>query len=474
MPLVRERNDSDCATGTADDKPGLKSPLYRSASGAVGADPLALTDAVQVSRAKLARFLVNPVLEMNVGAPCPWESVERLRPILDFSTVEGSDPSLLGEEFAGAVTRAIGSAETVVVLYSGGLDSFAVMVEVARQCTATGRRVVPVVWDLVDQTGRDAAAAASAQLAALPECPRPTVIPVQWRDLPEPEWSPLGPRDDCHGRLRRRTEEFAAALPDPVIVTGSGGDEVFAAWNFGTRSLLAGQRFRDLARYWGAFVRHETLMEVVGELASLGHRWWGRARSFQAYLAFGWRQMLSVDPGEVVHPELAAAVEAAHERWLRQRFEIYCAQQQDWAQAMFFDQVYPFAYDHAPLDSLVPERSPYVDVRLLRYAAGLPWRERFDATARSPYHWYKALQRRLIPSGLHRLVPTYKSHYGREYERYLDELAPSEPLALRESGVLGAVRYDGLRLRHGYLPLVTRNVELWLRGALARGYMVTD
>lgn len=449
-------------------------PLFRSTADGYSSSPEAVAGPLLVSRRKLAQYLANPVLETNVGGPCPWLTVDRVRPPIQLAARDTSDPDNVGNIFSAAVSRAMGNAPTCALFYSGGLDSFALAVEAAAQCRAQGRKLIPIIWNMTDQTGASTISVALPQLKAIGEWLKPVVLDAGLTSIPEPEWSSCGPRTDWNGPLRRRTEEIAASLGATVLLSGEGGDEVFSAWNFATRSLLAARRPRDLGRYLAAFARHESILEVVGELLSLSAPLMSSRSSFRGYLAFGRSKELVPDPARVVHPSLASVTEDAHAAWLRERFKIFRQNRQDWSQAEYYDEVYPYAYDVYPPDALVPERSPYLDTEMISWSAGLPAAARFDSRAAVPYHWYKALQIRLIPERIRSLMPRYKAHYGEAYRRFIEAEAPRGPLALHEHGIMQSVAFDQLKFRHSYLPLMARNLELWFRGALERGHGVTD
>jgi hypothetical protein len=465
--------DSTTAERGSDDMTNYQ-PLFRSVTGAYGGSPDAVAGKLQVSRGKLAQYLANPVLETNVGGPCPWQSVDRIRTPIRLAAPGTSNPDDIRRRFQKAVTRAIGDGSPCAMFYSGGLDSFALAIEAAAQCRAQDRELIPIIWDMEDQTGTSTASIALPQLQAIGEWLEPIVIDAGQTGMPEAEWSSCGPRTDWNGPLRRHTEEIAASRGATVLLSGEGGDEVFSAWNFATSSLLAARRPRDLSRYIGAFARHETILEVVGELLSLGTPLMSNRRSFRGYLAFGRGKDLVPDPGDVVHPSLVKAIEDAHTTWLRDRFEIFRRNHQDWSRAGYYDEVYPFVYDVYPTEPIVPERSPYLDPEMIAWSAGLPAASRFDSRGVVPYHWYKALQIRLIPERLRPLMPRYKAHYGGAYRRFIEAEAPRGPLALHKYEVMQPLAFEQLRSRHSYLPLMARNLELWLQGALERGYNVTD
>ncbi|MBN6051732.1 hypothetical protein JYK22_07275, partial [Nonomuraea sp. RK-328] len=425
--------------------------------------------AKRFSLERLALMLDGLPFEAEFPPECPWEGVTRHRPPLDLPPLGSSDESALDEEFAAAVSRCLGDAESAVVLLSGGMDSWAVFTYALRQARREGRRLSAVVWNLRDQFGKATAGLVHRQLQAVGITCDLHVVPAEWRELPEPDWSPLGPRHDYYTRLHQATVDHAHAVGATVLLSGQGGDEVLGAWNHLSSSLARGRRWRDLRRYLAAFGRADSLVEVAGEAAALVARRLPPETSFQLYVATALRDVVNSGRPSVLTDVHREAVRDWTEDWLTTRFAAFRAEGGDWATASLRDSIFPWAYDAHPLGAPIRQRSPFVDETFLRYAFGLPPGSRFRAEGPYPYQWYKALHLRLLPPELRPLLPEYKQSYSDAFRRYVLDVLPEGPLLVEELGLIRPMDRLDLEKVHPRLPIVVRNVERWVAGALEAG-----
>ncbi|GAA2272619.1 hypothetical protein GCM10010149_13220 [Nonomuraea roseoviolacea subsp. roseoviolacea] len=449
----------------------LSEPLFsRPKDGALDRDPMRLAaPAKRFSLRKLALMLDGLPFEAEFPPECPWEGVTRHRPPLDLPPLGSSDESALDAEFAAAVSRCLGDAESAVVLLSGGMDSWAVFTYAWRQARREGRRLSAVVWNLRDQFGKATAGLVHRQLRAVGITCDLHVVPAEWRELPEPDWSPLGPRHDYYTRLHQATVDHAHALGATVLLSGQGGDEVLGAWNHLSSSLARGRRWRDLRRYLAAFGRADSFVEVAGEAAALVARRLPPETSFQLYVATALRDVVNGGRPPVLTDVHREAVRNWTEDWLAARFAEFRAEGGDWATASLRDSIFPWAYDAHPLGAPIRQRSPFVDETFLRYAFGLPPGSRFRAEGPFPYQWYKALHLRLLPPELRPLLPEYKQSYSDAFRRYVFDVLPEGPLLVEELGLIRPMDRLDLEKVHPRLPIVVRNVERWVAGALEAG-----
>ena len=116
-------------------------PLFRCAER-TGRDPVALHGGrpLRISAAKLALFL-SPVAVMRDALPeTPWADISRVQPTRPGRPARPTDPAELRDRFQAAVERQCGSAHTVAVSLSGGMDSLAVLTALARGPAARERR----------------------------------------------------------------------------------------------------------------------------------------------------------------------------------------------------------------------------------------------------------------------------------------------------------------------------------------------
>lgn len=449
----------------------LSEPLYtRTEDGALDRDPMRLlTPPRRFSLERLALLLDGLPFEAEFPPECPWEGVVRHRPPLDLSPLGSSDASALGEEFAAAVSRCLGDAESAVVLLSGGMDSWAVFVHAWRQAQREGRRLSAVVWNLRDQFGKATAALVHRQLRALDISCDLHVLPAEWQALPEPAWSPLGPRHDYYTRLHQATVDHAASIGAGVLLSGQGGDEVLGAWNHLSASLVRGRRWHDLRRYLAAFGRGDSLVEVAGEAAAVAARRLPAHLSFQLYVATALREVINSGRPSVLTDVYRESVGDWTQRWLADRFTSFQEAGGDWTTASLRDSIFPWAYDAHPLGAPIRQRSPFVDEPFVRYAFGLPPASRFRAEGPYPYQWYKALHLRLLPAELRPLLPGYKQSYSDAFRRYVFDVLPEGPLLIGELGLIRPMDRLDLERIHPRLPIVVRNVERWVAGALEAG-----
>lgn len=449
----------------------LSEPLYsRTEDGALDGDPLRLAaPARRFSLERLALLLDGLPFEAEFPPECPWEGVVRHRPPLGLPPLGSSDESTLREEFAAAVSRCLGDAESAVVLLSGGMDSWAVFAQAWEQTRRDGRRLSAVVWNLRDQFGKATASLVHRQLRAVGISCDLHVLPAEWRSLPEPPWSPLGPRHDYYTRLHQATVDHAHAIGATVLLSGQGGDEVLGAWNHLSGSLARGRRWRDLRHYLAAFGRGDSMVEVAGEAAALAARRLPPQTSFQLYVATALRDVVNSGRPPVLTDPYRDSVTEWVEDWLAARFASFRADGGDWATASLRDSIFPWAYDAHPLGAPVRQRSPFVDDRFVRYAFGLPPAARFRAEGPHPYQWYKALHLRLLPPALRPLLPEYKQSYSDAFRRYVLDVLPEGPLLVEELGLIRPMDRLDLERVHPRLPIVVRNVERWVAGALEAG-----
>jgi hypothetical protein len=439
-------------------------------TGAVSPDPLRLIDGKpRFSLAKLAINLENPFLEAEFPPPCPWESVSRLESTVQPPPPGSSDTDQLTERFRAAVAECIGDAGVVAVMWSGGLDSTSVLVHADALCRRDGRRLLALVWNLDDQFGVPTGQLAHRQLAALDIRCELRVMPVDWRRLPEPDWTPAGVRLDYYTRLHRAMIDLAVAEGAGVLLTGVGGDEVLAAWQFMTPQLLRGRRWRDLRGYLHGFRLAGSSTETMGEAAAVLARIVPRSAAFTMYSAISYADWLRPRPMSVLREEYQPGVRDAARDWFQRRHQLFIDRRQTLAAASVWDSVYPLAFAAHPPGGPIPERSPFLSASFIRYGLGLPETERFGYDTDVPYHWYKRLHLKLLPEAYRSVAPRYKQSYSHIFREYQLDMLPDRRLAIAELGLIHAMDKRDLARVHVRLPAAVRNVEQWVRGALAMG-----
>lgn len=452
-------------------RPQQQRPLFAADdTGRTGPDPLALVDGPpRFSLAKLARNLDNPFLEAEFPPECPWLGVSRIDTPVPPHQPDSSSVDDLADAFQDAIRACIGDAEVVAVMYSGGLDSTSVLVQTAKICQAEGRRLLAMVWNLDDQFGMPTGQLAHRQLKAMDVACELHVLPVDWRDLPEPEWTPLGMRLDYYTRLHRAMVDRAMDAGADVLLTGVGGDEVLAAWQFLTPQLIAARRWRDLRGYQIGMLKGGSPTEVIGEAGALAARRMAPERSFDLYSGIAYGSFLRPLPVSVLHPDHREHVHAAAVRWRRDRLETFVERGQSWADASLWDSIYPLAYSAHPVGTPIYEASPFLEPGFIQWALGLPLVDRFRHSDAPPYHWYKPLHFRLLPPEYTAVAPQYKQSYSHIFREYQLDMLPDDGLKAVELGLIEPYDKRDLDRIHSRLPAAVRNVEQWIRGALASG-----
>ncbi|MFI6522297.1 asparagine synthase-related protein [Spirillospora sp. NPDC050679] len=445
--------------------------LYRNdTTGRVSADPLELIEGTpRFSLRRLAVNFDNPFLEAEFPPACPWEGISRVETTVEAPPPGSSSLADLRDAFRAATRACIDDAETVAVMYSGGLDSTSVLVAADEICRSTGRRLVAVVWNMPDQFGVPTGQLAHRQLKAMDLRCELRILPFAWADLPEPEWSPEGIRFDYYTRMHRAMIELVAAESAEVLLTGVGGDEVLASWQFMTPDLVRSRRWRDLFGYHRGFALDDPLAERVGELLAFASGRMSPARRFDLYSAFAYMRQFTPLPRSIVAEEYRDAAREAAQEWQRRRFARFEADRQTWAQAALWDSVYPLAHMAHPAGSPVREVSPFLEPSFIRFALGLPVVERFRYRDAPPYHWYKTLHFRLLPEEYRGVAPKYKQDYYPIFRDYELGTCPEDRLLSVELGLLDRVDKRDMDQIHPRLLAVQRNVEEWIRGALAAG-----
>ena len=464
--------EGGCASGRGPLRPArAQSPVFVSdGTGRTAADPLALVEGrPRFALATLARNLDNPFLSAEFPPDCPWAGVSRVDSPVTPPPAGSSSVDDLTDAFRAAVRACIGDAAVVAVMWSGGLDSTGVLAHAAAICKEDGRRLLALVWNLDDQFGMPTGQLAHRQLRAMDIPCELRVLPVDWRDLPEPEWSPLGIRLDYYTRLHRLMVDRAAEAGAEVLLTGVGGDEVLAAWQFMTPQLIAARRWRELRGYEAGMVRGGSPAEVLGEAAALAALRMRPERSFDLYSGFAYAEFLRPLTAPVLTPAYQEVVHEAAVEWRRRRMELFVTAGQSWADASLWDSIYPLAYAAHPVGVPLYEASPFLEPDFIAYALGLPLVDRFHHSDAPPYHWYKPLHFRLLPPEYPSVAPRYKQSYSHIFREYQLDVLPDGELESVRLGLVEPRDKRDLDRVHSRLPAALRNVEVWIRGALAHG-----
>jgi len=444
-----------------DNDPFCHSPKYLAADGLTGYDCFSLAGAnPQFSLSKLARFLTAPVLFNEFIPDCPWLGVTRLRPAWNWPA-QNSNLSDLSPAFEASVSECIGDASTVAVLFSGGLDSTAVLLYADRLCRREGRRLIAITADLISDHGVHIAETARhlaedlevvCEFRAADNCFDPT--------RPFPPWIPVGPRLDAMPRLNRAMSEHAQEMGAEVLLTGSGADELLGAGRFLLLSLL---RFGKPARAWRylQYVAEGGLRSFALEALGLASSCIPRRLGAQLYWGINWLELLQAESSPILAEPYRSLASQWAEGWLRNSMHEHVVLSTSWAIADAWDSLFPHDV-HLPAGDL-PERSPYLTPAFAKFAMGIPVAERFSDKFDATYHCRKALVVSLFPDYARPLLPTSKDFFSGEFQRYNIEAIGSLERAVSH----GLFDPAGVRAASGNAVVLhaAYAVEEWIRGA---------
>jgi hypothetical protein len=265
----------------------------------------------------------------------------------------------------------------------------------------------------------------------------------------------------------------ALAAGTDVVLTGIGGDEVLAAWNYLTPSMLGtlrrdGTGLRQFATYLGEFLRHDSIGTVLAELVALLEPRLPRRVSYRLYHRFSLAPLTRPLDPPVLTDAFSGGARADALAWVEGRARRFVDDRQTWPTAALWDAVYPFGWHPHPFGTPLPERAPFLDPDFVRFVSSLPWAARFDRSHAAPYHWYKSLHLRLLPPEAVAALPRHKQSYLSVFDRYVADVGVDTTLV--EIGVLRPLSLPALERIHPRLPIVAHNLGVWARGALERGY----
>lgn len=439
--------------------PFVTTPAYReTATGGAASPPAA---GGTYSLAALATWFTWPALSTDLFPAAPWAGLERVR-YAPPRPRGHARPEELRDRLEAAVERAIGDREHVAVATSGGLDSAALLAVTARVCRRTDRRLMAVTMDIPDDRGRRPKVVVDRLLDFLGlRCPHLRVDPVP-RRWPEPEWSEHGPRFDGFPRLHRGMAELAAAAGAQVILHGSGADQLLEAPGYLAARLLRRGSAGDLAAYLrdasaggGPPVR-ELVAALAGGL--------DRRLSSALYWPAAWPSRLREQGSPLLTEEAGEEARGWEDDYRRESARVAAEAGVSWAEALLMHRTFP--YDVVLPATELPEAAPYYDPAFAEYAFHLPPAARYSRAYGSAYLRGKRLVADLLPDGVGEVLPPYRQRGSQAYARYW-RLTRVEPSLAVERGLL---RPDWrTRCRDAFEVATASAVELWLRGAEARG-----
>ncbi len=444
---------------------GVLTPRYRpTARDGCSTDPLTVAGPEPiVDLSVLARLFTGPALfgellpgafwrgvrmEWEPPAPCidrqPWPAVFRL-----------------------AVELLCAETATVGVKLSGGLDSLAVLCQVARLQPA--RRIVVFCVDLVDDRGQACAGLVQELVTRVRQATgravEVVVVDPDPADTTAPHaWSALGPRLDSLPAVNTRINHLAAAAGVEMLLHGDGADELLAVPGFATLQVGAAYGLRAAARYLRQARRARP--GWVGELcAGLADRVPPRARA-RWYWAANWPLWCAPTVSPVVPEPWRQAAMAWADNWITAQLEAHVRSGWRWAEADAADSFWPRG--HTPPAGSVPEASPFLTGQVVAHALAMPLAERYDPTLHTDYHRSKAAVMALLPDWIRHVLPARKQYFTHALADAVDG-----PIAVPLAARAGLLDPDAVAAsRDTATRMTAAAVESWLSGAVARGYRV--
>jgi len=428
-----------------------------------------LPESPALSLANLALLFANPSVELCYIPEALWADVRLKRVIEPWPDPHGGRLDDLCGRFRESVRASCGASDPVVVSFSGGLDSLAVLYHADAVCREDGRRLVAAVADLEDDRGTRTAHVARGLVDALGiACELVTFDddPAHAEQLPA--WSATGPNYAAMPAVVARLIEYARRIGGQVVLNGSGADELFMCTRFLTQRLIALRRYRAALHYASDMWHYDGVTTLLGELARpvasrLSPRW-----QFNLLYALLWHRVHDPLPCKLVGPSFADAAVEYHRQWAAHQYSACEENGFRWPAIAARAAVYP--RDNMPAPEDIAELSPFMQPDFVRFAHGIDFGLRYCERHGDPYHRTKAAVIALFPHALVARLPREKQTYAKVLDRYFERALSEPPKLCLE---LGLIADDWSKAMHDdRLSHVVHVVETWLRQAIARGATV--
>jgi hypothetical protein len=423
-------------------------PLYRGQDGMRRLDPwIAAGPHPSIDLTALAISLSWPALIGEWQPLAVWKDVEAI-----WEIPEANGDGVLAGAFDAAILELCDDADSLAVLFSGGLDSLAVLLRTAK--LYPNRRLIAVTADMVDDQG----------LAALPIAARLIhdlgiaceLIAVDMDGNEVPAWSAHGPHNAAlpyvHAAAARAAEKGGAQ----VLLSGDGADGLWSAQRF----LLAGMvRHRGLSAGWRYLMDSAVLDEAFGFfLRGLPPRW----RTL-CYWATAWPEMFAPPPLHILRePYRTAALDWA-DGYLRHLLHGQSCDDLSWASLDAHHAWWPTPF-MAPASGLI-EGSPFLDHAVAARVLSIPPWQRYDPGYPLSYWRKKGLVVGLFPAAVRTKLPRRKQYYRGALPRVMRRFKAA-PIAVE------ARLFDARAIERETNRLILSRaaaIEAWLEGALAAG-----
>lgn len=373
------------------------------------------------------------------------------------------------QAFRESVRSCMAGHETVAVSFSGGLDSFAVLIEAARIAAQDGRRVVIAVADLTDDAGGSNVPIARRLVAAAGLDDLELYV-SSTGDMPRqrPEWRPDAPALDALPLANRYLAEQAADRGATVMLGGNGADEILGAVRYLTGAHLKTAQWTACRSYWAdaSGARREAF---VSEALALACRALPRRHRAFVYLALEWPELCTrAEAPDVIAEPLRGHVDQWSATWITELLAYHAAHHRTWAQAAAWDAVFPLTLLAGP--GPIALKHPFQTPEFIGAVQQLPIARRYDPSLPHAYWRQKAQVIALIPDHARSVLPTAKQTFRAALTNQATEKSSARYLI--EHDIISPSAW-----RSEQDPLLVRRVnalETWAHGALERGYAIAE
>ena len=416
----------------------------------------------------LALWLSWPSILGEFG-PCPLLGNTAGQPSASLPPEAGQCVTDLRRPFRAAVQECMADHETVAVSVSGGLDSFAVLIEAARITEADGRTVVATMAEMIDDAGCSNVPVVR-RLVAAAGLHNVQVHVSKLDDVPigQPEWRPDGPDLDALPLANRRLAEVAAEHGATVMLGGNGADELLGAVRYLFGSLIAAGDRRALRSYWSDSIGMDRRAYKAESLA-LASRLLPRPWRARLYFVAESPELCQSQVPDIIGRQYYGHVANWSARWIAATVTHHTMHHRSWAEMAAWDAVYPLHVLTGP--GPIPLRHPFLTPSFVTAVQRLPLTRRYNSLLPHAYWRQKAQVFDLLPKYVQEVLPTAKQTFRSELaSRFLAEKC--DPSCLVAHGLVDRqawqVTTDALVVNQ------VNRLETWTREAIRRGYMITD
>jgi hypothetical protein len=423
--------------------------------GAVSANQLALWLSWP---AILGEFGPSPLLGDPPGPPSASSRPDDTQPVAD-----------LRGPFREAVRDSMGEHEHIGISVSGGLDSFAVLIETARTAAKDGRHVIAVIAEMTDDAGNSNVPVARHLLAAS-DLRNVELHIAGSEDNPtgEPDWHLEGPNLDALPSVNRSLLEKARDNGATVVMGGNGADELLGTVRYMFGAFTIHRDWPAFRSYWSDTIGKDR-QALHAESLALATRLLPRTWRSRLYFATEWPELSTLKVPEIVSTRHRKHVATWSARWITETLATLTRHHRSWAQMAAWEAVFPLHILPGP--GPIPLRHPFLTPDFVAAAQRLPLTRRYDPTLAHPYWRQKAAVISLIPETMRSSLPTAKQTFRNDLaSRYMT--SKSDAANLISCGVVDEKAWAATT----DASLVNRvnALEAWIRGAVQRGYSICD